>query len=127
MRSFIWSLVKVESGVVMTNLYECVEVRECFCWDCDEYEGCSGGMGKRRWEAQGCCPKFSTGRENDTASCSTNKQPVYFLSRPRVEATVVASWMVLARVDRILPSSMVNRPAIVQPPGVVTESLIAAG
>lgn len=51
----------------------------------------------------------------------------YFLSRPRVEATVAASWIVRARVDRILPSSIVNSPAIVHPPGVVTESLIAAG
>jgi len=51
----------------------------------------------------------------------------YFLSRPRVEATVAASWMVLASVERILPSSIVSRPAMVHPPGVVTESLMAAG
>jgi hypothetical protein len=35
--------------------------------------------------------------------------------------------MVLAKVDRILPSSIVSNPAIVEPAGVVTPSLISAG
>lgn len=40
---------------------------------------------------------------------------------------IMQTWMVRAKVERILPSSMMRSPAIVHPAGVVTSSLIIEG